>query len=88
MLLSFKMPKLLNRKIRESIHVLMVKNLPANAGDTGSIPRLGRSPGQGNGNPFQYSPESHGQRSLACYSSWGCKESGTTQQLNNNNVYS
>ena len=54
MLLSFKMPKLLNRKIRESIHVLMVKNLPANAGDTGSIPRLGRSPGQGNGNPLQH----------------------------------
>ena len=26
-----------------------------NVGDTGSIPRLGRSPGEGNGNPFQYS---------------------------------
>ena len=33
----------------------MVKNLPANAGDTGVIPGLGRSPGEGNGNPFQYS---------------------------------
>ena len=33
----------------------VVKNLPANAGDTGSIPELGRSPGEGNGNPFQYS---------------------------------
>ena len=36
----------------------MVKNLPANAGDsrdTGLIPGLGRSPGGGNGNPFQYS---------------------------------
>ena len=33
----------------------MVKNLPANAGDTGSIPGLERSPGEGNGNPFQYS---------------------------------
>ena len=33
----------------------MVKNLPANAGDTGSIPRLGRPPGGGNGNPPQYS---------------------------------
>ena len=32
-----------------------VKNLPANAGDTGSIPGLGRSPGEGNGNPLQYS---------------------------------
>jgi len=26
-----------------------------NAGDPGSIPRLGRSPGEGNGNPLQYS---------------------------------
>ena len=33
----------------------MVKSLPANAGDTGSIPGLGRSPGAGNGNPLQYS---------------------------------
>ena len=33
----------------------MVKNLPANAGDEGSIPRSGRSPGGGNGNPLQYS---------------------------------
>ena len=33
----------------------MVKNLPANAGDQGSIPELGRSPGEGNGYPLQYS---------------------------------
>ena len=33
----------------------MVKNLPANAGDMGLIPGLGRSPGGENGNPFQYS---------------------------------
>ena len=32
-----------------------VKNLPANAGDAGSILRSGRSPGEGNGNPLQYS---------------------------------
>ena len=32
----------------------MVKNLPANAGDTGFIPGLGRSPGKGNGNPLQH----------------------------------
>ena len=29
-----------------------LKNLPANAGDTGLIPGLGRSPGEGNGNPL------------------------------------
>ena len=36
----------------------MVKNLPANAGDTrdlGSVAGLGRSSGEGNGNPLQYS---------------------------------
>ena len=33
----------------------MVNNLPANAGDTGSIPGLGRSPGGGHGHPLQYS---------------------------------
>ena len=32
----------------------VVKNLPANAGDAGSIPGSGRSPGEGNGNPLQY----------------------------------
>ena len=33
----------------------VVKNLPANAGDAGSIPGLGKSPGEGQGNPLQYS---------------------------------
>ena len=33
----------------------MVKNPPASVGDSGSIPGSGRSPGGGNGNPFQYS---------------------------------
>ena len=54
-----------------------------NAGDLGSIPESGRSPGEGNGNPLQYSPvlpgESHGRRSLVGYSPWGRKESDTTE---------
>ena len=36
----------------------MIENLPANAGDLGDvslIPGLGRSPGEGHGNPLQYS---------------------------------
>ena len=33
----------------------MVKNPLANAGDAGSIPGPGRLPGEGNGNPLQYS---------------------------------
>ena len=32
-----------------------VKNLPATVGDLGLIPELGRSPGEENGNPLQYS---------------------------------
>ena len=34
---------------------LVVKNPPANSGDVGSIPGLGRSPGEGIGNLYQYS---------------------------------
>ena len=33
----------------------VVKNPPANVGDAGLIPQLRRTPGVGNGNPFQYS---------------------------------
>ena len=54
-----------------------------NAGDPGSIPRSGRSPGGGHGNPLQYSclVSRHGQRSLAGYSPWGRKESDRTRRL-------
>ena len=49
------------------------KESASNAGDLGSIPRLGRSLGEGNGNPCQYSlpAEFHGQRSLVGYSPQG-----------------
>ena len=62
----------------------MVKNLPTNAGDlrdVGSIPELGRSPGEGNGNPPQYSclEKPHGQRSLVGYRLWGLKELDMTE---------
>ena len=54
----------------------VVKNQPANSG--GSIPGLGRSPEEGNGNPVQYAclEKSHGQRSLVGYSPWGIKRVG------------
>ena len=60
----------------------MIKNPPANAedaGDSGSTPGSGGSPGGGNGNPLQYflPGEFHRQRSLAGYSPWGRKESDT-----------
>ena len=55
------------------------KESACNAGDLGLIPGLRRAPGRGHGNPLQYSclENPHGQRSLAGYSPWGCKESHT-----------
>ena len=44
----------------------MVKNLPANAGDVGSIPGSGRSPGEGNGYPLQYSCLANSKDRGAC----------------------
>ena len=66
-----------------SLVAQMVKNLPANAGDAGSIPGLGRSPGGGHGNSLQYSclENPHGQRSLVGYSPWGRTGSGMTENL-------
>ena len=47
----------------------VVKNPSANTGDVGSVPGLGRSPGEGNGNPLQYSilenPVDRGVREVA-----------------------
>ena len=78
---------------------LVVENLPANARilrDVGSIPVLGRSPGEGNGTLLQYSffflhthnatpvflpGKFHGERSLVGYRPWGYKESDTTEHL-------
>ena len=40
---------------KASLVAQMLKNLPAIAGDPGSIPASGRSPGRGHGNPLQYS---------------------------------
>ena len=56
------------------------KESSCNVGDLGLIPGLGRSPGEGHGNPLHYAclENPHGQRSLAAYSPWGHKESDTT----------
>ena len=56
----------------------VVKNSPANAGDMGSIPGPGRSPGEGNGLPVFLPGKLQEQRSLAGCNSWNCKESDTT----------
>ena len=54
-----------------------------NAGDLGSIPGSGKSPGEGNDNPLQYSclKKTHGQRSLVGCSPKGRKELDMTAQL-------
>ena len=61
----------------------MVKNPPANAGDSGSIPGLGRSLGGGNGNILLVG-KFHGRRILVDYSPRGHKELDTIEQLSTN----
>ena len=59
------------------------KESACNAGDLGSIPELGRSPGERHGNLLQYSclANPHGQRRLVGCSPWGRTESDTTERL-------
>ena len=60
-----------------------IKALPPSAGDTGLIPESGRCPGEGHGNPLQYScpGEFHGQRSLMGYSPWVAQSRTQLKQL-------
>ena len=59
------------------------KESTCNAGDLDLIHGLGRSPGEGNGNPLQYFclENPHGQRTLVSYSPRDLKESDMTEQL-------
>ena len=64
--------------------VPLVKNLPASAGgtrETGSFPGLGRSPGEGNGNPLRYSCLENSMDRGAWQTTvpWGCKELNMTE---------
>ena len=58
-LVAGKLPDSLNNACLQvswaSLVAQLEKNLPANAGDLGLIPGLGRSPGEGKGHPLQYS---------------------------------
>ena len=60
----------------------MVKNPPASAGDTGLNPGSGRSLGEGNGNPLQYSCLGTSMDRVG-YSPYVHRESDNTEQLNN-----
>ena len=59
------------------------KESTCSAGDLGLILGWEDSPGAENGNPLEYFclDNPHGERNLAGYSPWGCKESDTTEQL-------
>ena len=65
--------------LRDLPGVSAVKNLPANAGDMGSIPELGRSLRGGNDNPLPVFllEKSHAQRSLGGVQSMGLQKSRT-----------
>ena len=70
---------------------LVVKNLPANAGDVRdvvSISGLGRSPGEGNGNPLQYSCLENPMDRGACWVTvQGVTELDTTEVTNTQPVH-
>ena len=59
------------------------KESACNAGELGLTPGLGRSPGEGHGNPLQYSflENPHVHRSLVGYSLWGCQELDMIERL-------
>ena len=60
---------------------IAIKNPPANAGDSGSIPGPGRSSGDGNGNPLQFSHLGNptDREALVGYSQWGRRELDMTE---------
>ena len=58
-----------------------LKCLPTMRETWAPSPGLGRSPGEGNGNPVFLPGESEGRRSVVGYSPWGCKELDTTERL-------
>ena len=67
----------------------VVQNLPANAGDADLIPGLGRSPGEGNGNPLQYSCLENSMDRGAWWTTVHgvTKESDTTERLKSICIY-
>ena len=66
-----------------------VKNPPADAGDVGLIPESGRSPGEGNGNPLQYSHVGNpmAKEPDGLYNPWGHRKLDMTQRLNKEHLW-
>ena len=69
----------------------MVKNPPANVGDVSSVPGLGRSPGEGNGNPLQYSclgnPMDRGARWATVHGIVRVRHDLTVEQPENTRIF-
>ena len=67
----------------------MVKN-PPEMQEKSSVPGLGRSAGEGNDNPLQYSglenPMDKGAWQMVGYSPWGCKELDSADPVNNSDI--
>ena len=74
---------MITAKTEESVRIWNIgsvgKESACNVGDLGLIPWLGRSPGEGNGYPFQYSGLENSMDYT--YSPWGRKELDMTEQL-------
>ena len=58
------------------------KESACNVGDLGSIPGLGRSPGEGNGYPIQYFCLENSKERGAWWAPWDCKEVGMSEATN------
>ena len=89
---SNKLQVLMDVQRKGNVCVLLVgrycgsagKESTCNVGDLGSIPGLGRAPGEGNSYPLQYSGLENFVGREACWatvSPWGCKESDMTEPL-------
>ena len=77
---AIKLTSLVSPALQETVFTVFTsdsKNSICNAGDLGSVPRLGRFPGEGKGYPLQYS----GLENFMDYGSWGPKELDRTVQL-------
>ena len=65
---------------------LVVKNLPAKAGDVDSLPGLGSPLEKGMATPVFWPGEFHGQRSLVGYSPWSRKDLDTIESLSTHSI--
>ena len=76
---EIRFPEGLGKKKKNALEPTTGKVSVYKEGDPGSISGWGRSPGEGNGNPLQYSCLENPMDGALGYSPWGRKESDTTE---------